>query len=248
VPERLPQILELRLRQFVGQSAGPWGAAGLLVLALVGLVTGGAPLALGGLAGSALFLGYLWFAHPEQWVAYYMEAHLVFAAAAAVGAYRMAGLLVAWAGGGPDPLASVRAGAAILGVATVVAVRTPTGIGLARDARAFLSRPHTIVREIETHLPAGAILFIRYAPDHHIDRGLIENRVDLEAAPVWRVHDLGARNVELLRSAPDRIPYLLDEATWTVSRLAPDGVTLLPVDAEAATGPPSVIPSAPRTD
>lgn len=248
VPERLPQILEVRLRQFVGQSAGPWGVAGLLALALVGLVTGGAPLALGGLVASALFLAYLWFAHPEQWVAYYMEAHLVFAAAAAVGAFRLAGRLTAWVAGPNDQLIAARVGAAILGVAAIVAVRTPTGIGLARDAHAFLARPHEIVREIETQLPAGSVLFIRYAPDHHIDRGLIENPADLAADPVWRVHDLGARNVELLRSAPDRAAFLLDEATWTVSRLAPDGVTLLPVDAPGGAGPAPATPSAPRSD
>ena len=231
VPERLPQILEIRLRQFVGQSAGPWGAVGLAALAVAGLILGGAPMALAGLTGASLFVCYLWFAHPEQWVAYYMEAHLVLAAAVAIGVARCAaGVLRVADRGGPEPRTDggTRIALAVLVVAGVVALRLPPGIGLAREAHESLARPHRFLSEIERQLPAGSILFIRYAPDHHIDRGLVENRYDLAGTPVWRVHDLGVRNEALLRSAPGRIPYLLDEANWTVYRLAPDGVTLRP--------------------
>ena len=226
VVERLPEILAARLGQFIGQSAGPWGGYGLLILALIGLLSGPS-MALAGLTACALFITYLWFAHPSHWVAYYMEAHVVYAAAAAIGAHRsmrwIAARLKAPPGAPPESAASLALAMVVLAAAAGV----PGSLALARRARAIIGAPNQRVLQVERLLPGPAILFIRNAPDHHLDRGYVENHADRETRPVWRVHDLGAHNADLIRLAPGRTPFLLDESDWTVHRLAPDGVTSL---------------------
>lgn len=230
IPALLPEILEARGRQFLAQSGVPWGAAGLALFALVGVVAGGEVMAFAGLTAISLFICYLWFAHPEHWLAYYMEAHLVFAAAAAVGARRVLALLLRRAAPREqDPaLTGGRLGAAMLLLTAWIASAMPESVGIAREAWDRISAPNRAVAAIVAQLPTPAILFIRYAPGHPLDRNFVENHADLAGEPVWRVHDLGARNVELIRSAPTRTPFLLNEATGTVGRLAPDGVTLTP--------------------
>lgn len=229
VPDRIPQILGARLGQFVHQSAGGWGAAGLLALALIGLFTGGPAMAFAGLTAVSLFVCYLWFAHPEHWVAYYMEAHLVYAAAVGIGAHRLVERLLGWrADPTASPLAPARASLALTIAAAGFAFRLPDSIAIARSARASIGRPNAQVAEIAARIPGRAILFIRYAPGHQVERNFVENHYDLAAERVWRVHDLGARNAELIRLAPDRIPVLYDEATGDVVQLGPDGVTRVP--------------------
>jgi hypothetical protein len=186
-------------------------------------------MAFAGLTSILLMVLYLWFAHPANWTVYYLEVHLVLAAAAAVGAARIAGWTIRLARAkGIDPSTPVRTGVPLLALAAIATLNVPVTANIARLSRASAVADHTAVREIASLLTTPAILFIRYAPDHSVHRGFIENRADLGASPVWRVHDLGVRNGELLRLAPERTPYLFDEGTREVSRLAPDGVTTLP--------------------
>lgn len=231
IPSQLPAILAGRLRQFFAQSGAPWGAAGIVLFALVGVIAGGEVMAFAGLTATSLFVCYLWFAHPEHWLAYYMEAHLVFAAAVAIGARRVLEFAQRLAHRAePDPRILLgRNAAAMLLLTAMVAGAVPGSVAVARAAWDRISAPNRAVDAIARQLPTPAILFIRYAPNHPLDRNFVENQADLAGAPLWRVHDLGAENAALIRLAPGRMPFLLDEGAGTVGRLAVDGVTLLPV-------------------
>jgi hypothetical protein len=70
-------------------------------------------------------------------------------------------------------------------------------------------------------IPEKAIVFVRYAPGHDVHRELISNDPDLHASRAWIVYDRGARDSDLMRSAPDRVPYLYDEAHRRLSIIRP---------------------------
>lgn len=241
--ERLPAILQRRVLHIFRWGAGPLGAAGFALLVLLGLVAGKPPLRFAAATAACLVLLYLTFAHPVHWVVYYLETHPVLAAAAAIGiralvvaVFRREGAEVEGA------LGEARIGLVLGATALLALALLPAALAEGRDHRREYAYPNEAVRTMTRALPAPAILFIRYAPDHALDRGLVENHDDLERTPVWRVHDLGTRNAELIRRAPTRAPYLYDEASGRVVALASDGVTPRP-------GPPAyLIPPAPRTD
>jgi hypothetical protein len=71
--------------------------------------------------------------------------------------------------------------------------------------------------------PGGAIVFVRYAASHNDGLSLVRNAPNLDEAPVWTVYDRGAENARLMALAPERVPYLFDEATWTLQPLARTG-------------------------
>jgi dolichyl-phosphate-mannose-protein mannosyltransferase len=58
--------------------------------------------------------------------------------------------------------------------------------------------------------PPRAIYFIKYGPPRSGRPGLVRNSPWLADAHAWVVYDLGARDQELLRAAPDRTGYLVD--------------------------------------
>jgi hypothetical protein len=68
---------------------------------------------------------------------------------------------------------------------------------------------------------ARSIVFVRYAPTHNLHTSLIVNDPDLAHARRWIVYDRGADNVRLMRVAPERTPYLFDEATYSIARYQP---------------------------
>jgi predicted nucleic acid-binding protein len=55
-----------------------------------------------------------------------------------------------------------------------------------------------------------AIVFAYYNPRARIHRAVVRNFPDLQAADVWIVHDLGARNRELMAVVPNRAVYFLE--------------------------------------
>jgi hypothetical protein len=59
-------------------------------------------------------------------------------------------------------------------------------------------------------LPSPGILFVRYSPKLSPNPALVRNSANLEAERMWIVHDLGPRNDELRRSAPQRATHSLD--------------------------------------
>ena len=64
-----------------------------------------------------------------------------------------------------------------------------------------------------------AVVFLRYHPRHNPHRSLIENPPDFGRARIWVARDRGEDNLRLIAGAPDRVPYLFDEASDTLFRL-----------------------------
>ena len=231
VVERIPELMAERGDQLLWQSGGAWGSAGFRILLLIGLVAAGDAMAFAGLGLATLFLAYLWYAHPAEWTVYYLEGHPVIAAAVALGLLRIARGMQRWLphdGAPPAELTDRRVGLVTLLMAAWTFTSVPLGVVTSHVAHRRVAAPIALLHTIERLVPRPSILFIRYAPTHNMNRGLIENHPDLAATPVWSVLDLGAHNADLIRLAPGRMPLLYDEASGSVYRLAPDGVTIIP--------------------
>jgi len=220
VVERLPEILATRLTAIIEGASTPWGTAGFVVLLLIGLVAGGRELSFAAAGGVVLVLAYLWFAHPPHWTVYYLEVHLVVAAAAAIGVARLTRLLHRRQDATRD--------AGVLFVMTALAAtELPSAAVSGRTNYREAAELPVRFRDRIAALPPGALVFLRYAPWHPFHRDDIANHLDAGSRPVLVARDLGARNRELITARPGRVPYLYDEAAGRIVPLAPDGITPL---------------------
>ncbi|MFL5540001.1 MAG: hypothetical protein ACJ8J0_13505 [Longimicrobiaceae bacterium] len=163
-----------------------------------------------------MFAAYLAYEHRAVWTLYYVELIPGVAYLCAVGF----GRIVERVGRGrPEPgrraaRAALLAAGALLPAAVANAAIEHVGSG-ARQAyfRAFERRVAAA--------PGGRLLvFIRYGPHHSVHLSLVRNEPDPAAARVWRVYDRGADDLRLMRAAPDRVPYLFDEASGRLFRIA----------------------------
>jgi hypothetical protein len=170
-----------------------------------------------------LTLCYLSYAHPAAWDAYYLEILPLFPFLTACGIWtfwvalrrrsadiRLTSLRTI---GPPQALASLILGAALLLPARSAIIQAER---LQTLRRAYKLNFETAV----AHLPGErTIVFIRYAPWHHIHTSLIANDADLVDARTWFVYDRGAENAALMALAPGRVPYLFDERSGAIQRL-----------------------------
>ena len=189
--------------------------------AILGVLFGG-PLVQCAAAGALLlFLAHLPYAHDATWTLYYLEAIPAIAIAAATGLW----LVLTWltAHGRSTALGgtqSWRAAVASVLVTTLLLTNAPATFRYWRQRHVdtgSLARPF---RAATRTLPAvPAIVFVRFAPTRSHYVNLVGHRADLRRAPVWVVHDLGPRNVELRRLAPGRATYLFDEYDLRLTRL-----------------------------
>jgi hypothetical protein len=103
----------------------------------------------------------------------------------------------------------------IIGVAGLVAA-----VGVTRQVKVTLGQDHSFYDAFEQLVgqisDPRAIVFVHYADKHPDGLSLVRNVPDLERAPVWTVYDRGEDNARLLALAPDRVPYLFDEKSWTL--------------------------------
>ena len=211
----LPETLFRRARAFLQRTWGMWRGF-LAPLALIGLI--GLSVEVGFAVGSivVVMLAYLVFAHPPGWSLYYLEGLPVVAFVTALGFWRTSqwvmlanqrertiSLAAAWSAGGVVVLAL-----AVLGLP-----KSWTSVEQTRRAQQQNRVEQTNFRNMVSHIPGPAIVFVRYAPSHNIHTSLITNVVDLSAAQVWVVYDRGAENTELMSRAPSRTPYLFEEET-----------------------------------
>jgi hypothetical protein len=206
-------------RAFVGRlyaaSAEVWGGPTwrrvLALFMVVGLFFLPAAGRFAGVWTLSLFVAYLAYAHPLDWLVYYYEAHAFFAYAAALGVWV---LLVR--------LAAARAERIAFAVAAVIAL---LGVRDARATRVEIEKRgayHRAFAQVVAAIPESkAVLFVRYGPDHDPNFSLVANTADPADARVWIVHDRGADDARLLALAPDRVPYYFDEAGFKLYRLAP---------------------------
>jgi len=234
----LPAIARERVKMLDRDLFYEW-RGGLRIFALIGLlalsVEGWIALA----AFAAQFLFYLSYAHPAWWTMYYVECTPVLAFITALGMARLFGLLYRreWA---LAPLTSrLKAALATLrspGNADVDGRRlTTAGLlvsaagliaagSVARQVRTTLAQDHSFYdafAELVRQIPdQRAIVFVRYADKHPDGLSLVRNIPDLDKAPVWTVYDRGDDNERLLALAPERVPYLFDEKSWTLKPIS----------------------------
>jgi hypothetical protein len=215
---QLPAILAARLKA-IGNDV--WGVRPyLMIFAAVGLIAA-IPEVIFAVCGFAvLILAYLVFAHAPGWSVYYLEGQPVLAFLIALGLVRVLTWLTA-------RLPRFR----VAGLTTAGWVYAVFVLGLAVPDVFQLAMIRSSIRERLAYqaefrsavgsIPEKAIVFVRYAPGHDVHRELISNDPDLHASRAWIVYDRGARDSDLMRSAPERVPYLYDEAHRRLSIIRP---------------------------
>jgi len=187
----------------------------LLPLALVGIwrLRGAARLALASVATQ--FFGHAIWAHEAGWTLYYAESAALWFLPGALGFAWLVDRLSRR--GTPDGAPAPRAALAVLGALPLcfaLSIGDSTSYREFRGLRMAELRSFTdLVREG----PADAIYFVRYAEERSGRPALIRNFPPLETARAWVVYDLGPRNQELLRAAPGRTGYLVDEGERSVT-------------------------------
>ena len=217
-PAAAPAALLERARYAAGSAWSGWrlplalfAVAGLFFLPPAGLV---------GLATLLLQLeAHAVYAHKATWAVYYLE---VLPVAAFLSALGLSGLARRARGDDPGPESSrawrsvVLAG--VLGFAMVV---LSIGDGArARRERLREARGSLALRQALAAIPEPrAMVFLRFSLRFDPYFNLVSNEPFLDRQRIWVVHDLGPRNAELVRAAPDRAPYLFDEESGRLSRL-----------------------------
>jgi len=161
------------------------------------------------------FLLYLTYAHPAFWTLYYVEVMPVLAFLIALGMARVFQFFAKRASGGVTAPFGATVITAAAGLVAVVAV--------VRQVKNTLREDHSyydaFTRLVSRIPDERAIVFVRYGDKHLDGLSLVRNVPDLAAAPVWTVYDRGPDNARLMALAPERAPYLFDEASWTLRRL-----------------------------
>jgi 4-amino-4-deoxy-L-arabinose transferase-like glycosyltransferase len=166
----------------------------------------------------APFLAYLLYAHPPHWAVYYHEIQPVLAFVTALGLWRALGVVVSRSvRNDPAP------GALALPAAGLAALLVGLGIHDTAELRPRIQQRYDYTRAFARTLEAvkepRAVVFVRYHPRHNPHRSLVENPPDFGRARIWVARDRGADNLRLIALAPDRVPYLFDEASGTLFRL-----------------------------
>lgn len=203
----LPIVLVARLRAIVGDLWGRWRLVGL-ALAVLGAFFLPRLARAPAISAFLLVLLYLTYPHHATYTVYYVESYPVFDFVTAVGFVALVDRLAARTG------RPVLARMAVVGAAAVLAVTAAFAVRAARAHNRQVSAPRTRFLEQVGGVPdARAIVFVRYAPSHDPHQSLVTNGPDIAHARVWVVHDRGDENTQLCRLAPDRAPYLYDEAT-----------------------------------
>jgi len=174
----------------------------LLLFAIAGLFFLNRPLRFAGISAVLLFVAYLPYAHWAPWTIYYMEATPVLACVTALGVFEVLRRLTR------DDARS-RAGMALV-TAMMVIVAIPTIARWRRDHETRSALDRAFAAQLH-RLPPHSIVFIQYSPRLVQHMSVVFNYPDLAKALYWVVHDLGARNAELRKLAPDRTSFDFEE-------------------------------------
>ena len=207
-PERLPWALRDRVA-----AAGKemWGGsdwrAPLVIFFVAGLWGLGRRGWLALTCVLLLFVIHLAYAHPPQHAVYYHEGQAVLAFVTACGVWRATG----------------RNGlAAALLVVLAVSLGLSDAVTTKRQVLLRVAYHRAFAQTLATIAEERAIVFVHYHPAHNPHQSLIENPSDYGLARIWVARDRGLDNRRLLERAPDRVPYLFEEASFTLFRLAPN--------------------------
>jgi len=170
------------------------------------------------ISASVDFVAYLSLSHPSHLTKYYLETYPALFFIAGIGVWAMLFGRIA-----SEPAEGKTSDAGTVAGLPLVVVLIATGIGsvgrLRADRIAEAAPKMHFAREIAGIPATKAVVFVRYGPRHLSYASLIENDADLSSERVWMVYDRGADNARLRAVAPDRIPYLYDEAGDRLIRL-----------------------------
>jgi hypothetical protein len=179
-----------------------------------------------------LLLAYLAFAHPPEWIVYYVEVLPIFHFLAA----RELGRVVYKFGGagsgtgvrtlqGLPSSSSVRWPASVANASLAIALLLlPLGVIDVLHVRAAIDLRAAFHRAAEAAMaqlpPEKAIVFVSDPPSRSRTYfALTRNEPDLASALRWVVYDRGPLNAELRALAPDRAAYRLEAASMRLERL-----------------------------
>jgi hypothetical protein len=177
-----------------------------------------------------LLLSYLAYDHDPGYTVYYMETQTTVAVLAAFGLTVVPFTIARWWGrmrSGDLPALAGRAvvtwcAIALCALAVMPTVTTLRGL---RRGREIGDLPHRMFRDTVASLPdTRSIVFVHFRPGEGCGQNLIENTPPLETARAWIVYDRGAEDAQLIKSAPDRMPYRFDAHTWVRERIIRDSV------------------------
>jgi hypothetical protein len=205
---RLPATLAGRTTSLLASLSS--GAPALFgVLILVGLFRASAAVLFATLSVAILLIGHLAYAHPPEWLLYYVEGFPVLALLAALGVSRLIEWTLALASSEESrPTVSARRSLILLIAALGLMTALPRRLaGIGRFERS-IAHEQALFRDMVRGLPARSIIFVRYGPHHNMHFSLIANPPDYQSASAWIVYDRGADNRRLMALAPDRVPYL----------------------------------------
>ena len=207
----LPRTTWERLTNVFGEWFGGSRATGyrgdvlrlaLLAFAVAGLFSMNGTLAFGLTSAAVLFVAHLPYAHWASWTVYYLEMTPVMACLGALGMWRAAQRFTATDGARQRALSIASIVIALLAVPSILWWRED------HDRRSRFDR---VFIDKLRQLPQHSMVFIRYSPRVKAHMAVVWNYPDLSRVPVWVVHDLGARNAELRRIAPDRVSFDFEE-------------------------------------
>jgi hypothetical protein len=223
--ERTPRLVTLGRRiarigreTFVPRNDGPaapgwrWWRLGLLPFLFVGAFAAGAEGAVAIATVAVLLLVHLPFWQGgDLWMPYYLDVHPSIAFLTAFGLRRVLSFL-------PEA-ARVRSlrrgtgGAAVTAAAAMILLAGSADLAVARHQKAREGPGQREFLAAIGRIRDRAIVFVRYGPGHNPHFGLVTNEPDLARARLWIAYDRGNDDSRLIALAPDRVPYLYDEAT-----------------------------------
>lgn len=148
------------------------------------------------------FFAYLPYTHWAPWTIYYLEAAPVLATLAALGIWQALRRLHANERSVTVGMSAVVVALAMFAVPSVLRWRL--------DHRQRSQVDRSFAANLRK-LPPHSIVFLRYSPRVAQHMSSVFNYPDLSAVPVWVVHDLGPRNDELRKLAPDRQSFDFEE-------------------------------------
>jgi hypothetical protein len=215
---RLPRTLLERAEWVTRQLFSQWRLL-LALFAVIGLwrLRGPGWAAVG--AVLAQFFGHAIWGHEAGWTLYYAEMAAAWFLPGAVGVVAALTWLVGrWH---RDTTVAARVALAVLLALPVLGWLSVEESASYRDWRARRAADSHALTEMVRTGPGHAIYFIRYGAPRSGRPGLIRNDPWLAQARDWVVYDLGARNDELRRLAPDRTAFLVDVDARSVTPLPP---------------------------
>jgi hypothetical protein len=214
-PHQLAMTTTWRFAAMLGDL---WQGAQLALVPffIVGLFAMSAALRVG-LGGVGLLLvGRIPFAQDPAWTLPYLPIVVVVAAITACGIWRT----LVWAANGVIVRLHIerrpKLGSVLVTIVLALFAAPTFSIWRARHHQNAAVRE--AFEDALGELPSSkSIIFLRYAPRRqHL--ALVNNSADLQAEPIWVVHDLGEHNRDLLALVQDRTAYVFDERTMEFKR------------------------------